>query len=285
MTATHVRFPPRWLNTLVPISPSSATATGMSLYTASNPVPVLLQNALWAVAVVGGARLLPGPRVAWQPPYDAATRALLEAAWTELVGGPIAGIAVYERLQAARPATVLLLCAGRRSLLVRVRQDPESFALEEHVSAVAQERGASLVRVPRLVGSGAEGGWHWRAYEAMSTRPHRPVRRLVAGLVEEVGALVEACVARPDGTPAGWRGMHGDLTPWNLRRAGGRTWLIDWEDCGWGPPNADAVYFEGVVSAMGGGQVRRVAEAPESASRRPPTGPRASPPASPRRSR
>jgi thiamine kinase-like enzyme len=37
--------------------------------------------------------------------------------------------------------------------------------------------------------------------------------------------------------------MHGDLTAWNLRRAGGDLWLVDWEDAGFGPPGADDAYF------------------------------------------
>ncbi len=47
--------------------------------------------------------------------------------------------------------------------------------------------------------------------------------------------------------------MHGDLTPWNLRvrRDGGVT-LVDWEDAGWGPPQADAVLLHASRRALFG---------------------------------
>jgi aminoglycoside phosphotransferase (APT) family kinase protein len=46
--------------------------------------------------------------------------------------------------------------------------------------------------------------------------------------------------------------MHGDLTPWNLRRfPRGMLALIDWEDACWGPPAADAVLFRASAAALG----------------------------------
>ena len=73
----------------------------------------------------------------------------------------------------------------------------------------------------------------------------------VPGLTEQISELVESVVPRPAGTPTHWRGAHGDLTPWNLRRSHRGTWLIDWEDAGWAPPGADDVYFRATIATMG----------------------------------
>jgi len=53
-----------------------------------------------------------------------------------------------------------------------------------------------------------------------------------------------------------WRPMHGDLSPWNLRRRRG-LFLVDWEDAGWGPPGADEVYFEAAATVVCGRAARR----------------------------
>ena len=50
-------------------------------------------------------------------------------------------------------------------------------------------------------------------------------------------------LSRPEGTPAHWRGSHGDLSPWNLRtELRGAVRIIDWEDAGFAPPGVDELY-------------------------------------------
>lgn len=50
-----------------------------------------------------------------------------------------------------------------------------------------------------------------------------------------------------------WRPMHGDLTPWNLRRLrDGRLTLLDWEDASWGPDGADEVLYRATEAALSG---------------------------------
>lgn len=57
--------------------------------------------------------------------------------------------------------------------------------------------------------------------------------------------------------------MHGDFTPWNLRRlANGDLALLDWEGAGWGPPGADEVLYRAAATAVLGAPPVRV-EAPE----------------------
>jgi hypothetical protein len=260
----HIRFPPKWRLVLVPESPRAASALGVTLYTASKPAPLAAQRALWAVARVFGGRALPGPREQWAPPLPAGTFAALCDQLRASIGREPDGYAIYERPQRERAGGLTMLaCAGRASLLVRARTDAAELAIERRVSAAYAAHPATAFRVPRLAGAGELDGWHWVAYETIATRPHAPVRRAPGRLFDDVGELVEAALDRPAGTPEHWRGAHGDLTPWNLRRSGTGTWLIDWEDAGWAPPGSDRVYFAAVTAATGGGPARPIPVADE----------------------
>jgi len=245
-----VRFPPGWQNVLVPITPRGATALGTTLYTASRRGPLLAQRALWAVARAGGARFLPGPREHWNTPVEDPAWTRLWEAWSDLLGG-VDGLAIYERPQRSRTGLLLALWNPGASLVVRLRHGPSGITAEQRVASSARELGAVTFRVPRVLGQGTEDGWHWVASEGMASRPHRPVLKITSGLLAEVAATVERGLERPAVTPSHWRPAHGDLTPWNLRRAAHTTWLIDWEDAGWAPPNADAVYFEACAQTLG----------------------------------
>jgi hypothetical protein len=254
-SVAYVRFPPRWHNVLLPTRPGRAATVGMSLYTASKPIAVALQQSLWLAARLSGARVLPGRRETWVPPVETDVYGQLWSDWTELVGRPIDGAAVYERLQSERASLTLLLCAGSASLLVRVRRNPAELERELTLSAAAATRRPRGFHVPAAAGRGATADWHWAAYEAIATRPHLPRYRLADETFDEVTDLVEHVTPRPVGTPEHWRGAHGDIVPWNLRRARRRTWLIDWEDAAWAPPGTDRLYLSAVVAAMRPGRV------------------------------
>src|SRR3954470_500453 len=145
----HIRFPPKWRLVLVPETPRSATALGITLYTASKPAPLAAQRALWAAARLFGGRALPGAREQWQPPLPAATFAELRRQLAAAIGRDPEAFAIYERPQRERAAGLTLLaCAGRDSLLVRVRADEAELALERRVSAAHAARPAGSFRVP-----------------------------------------------------------------------------------------------------------------------------------------
>jgi aminoglycoside phosphotransferase (APT) family kinase protein len=70
-------------------------------------------------------------------------------------------------------------------------------------------------------------------------------------VARQASALLEKELARPGGTPAHWRPMHGDFVPWNLREdRTGTLWLLDWEDAGWGPPYADVVRYAAAYQSI-----------------------------------
>lgn len=260
MGATHyLRFPPGMGHVLVPSGPPAAAALGMTLYTASRLRPLTAQRLLWLLARAGGIRAVPGRRERWRPPMGEDVLSELLSQWRDAVGAPVVGLAIYNRPQEHRPALSLMVCAGKRSLLVRVRPEARGLMLEQRVSEVAETFGANVFHVPRLRASGSAGGWSWVGYEVIGQRPHAPARSAGPELFAQVSKLVETAVPRPDTCPVGWRGSHGDLTPWNLRRSGGRVWLIDWEDARFAPPGADEVYFALTRAALGGKSWLKVA--------------------------
>lgn len=245
-----MRFPPHWQHVLIPTAPPAATALGMTLYTASRPVPVLAHQVLWWTARISRGRLVPGRRESWAAPLPADTFTELWREWTAMIGRTPEAVAVYKRPQSERSGLTLLLCAGDSSALVRVRADAATLVRERQISEVAATVLPSAFRVPHLIDAGTVDGWSWVGYELIARRPHLPVRAEVRGLYDQISELVESVVERRLDVPPHWRGAHGDLTPWNLRRSHSGVWLIDWEDAGWAPPGADAVYFRAVVAAM-----------------------------------
>ncbi len=235
----------------------------MTLYSASRPLPLFAQRALWAAARVTRGRMVLGRPEHWVPPVDEETFASLWAAWCRLAEGPVDGLAVYERMQGTHTSLTVLLCAEHRSMFIRVRRNPADLALESRISEAARARPALQFRVPAILGAGQENGYHWTAYEPMALRPHGPARHAPLELTEQVARLVESVIPRPADVPSHWRGSHGDLTPWNLRRSHTGRWLIDWEDARWAPPGADYVYFAAVRTALNGKRVSRLELADE----------------------
>jgi len=158
--------------------------------------------------------------------------------------GQFERFALIVRRQHSRTGfALLLLHAGRSVAFVKVRDEASPLVREERALAALQERPAPSVKAPAPLASGTSESWTWLATSPMTSRPHvpednAPVDDVVAELQERLSGL-----PRPPDTPVHWTPMHGDLTPWNLRSSSGQRWLLDWEDAGYGPPGADALYY------------------------------------------
>lgn len=251
----YARFPPGHGKVSVPLGSRRVAMAGLSLYVASRRVAVLAQRAAWVMVALSGTRVL-GRRLPWSPPMGGDVWRGLLREWRKAVG-PFDDIAVYEPRQASRHRmAALLLQDGKAKAFVKADPAGRGLEIERRVLAAFEERPASSFRTPVTVGNGRCEDWGWLAMAALPCRhPHRAARSVRLGaLVEEVQGGV-ASVLDPGDAPAGWRPMHGDLAPWNLRRVGrGLPWLLDWEESSWGPPGADATYFRATSALVTGGR-------------------------------
>jgi hypothetical protein len=244
-------------NVLIPTGSRRGALAGIALITRSKPAALAAQWGLYAAVAVLGPRIVPGDRVRWVPPGGSAR-------WRALAArvGPFDDLALYERPQASRTGlAAVLLRAGRPVGFLKLREDPAELD-REHLAMVALTRARpETFRLPRVLDRGETADWHWLVMEAMPPRPAAPARRVpLSRMVADIQRCLEPLLP-PQDVPAHWRPMHGDLTPWNLRRCGrGLPWLIDWEDATWAPPGADQVYYAATSAAALG---RRPVSPPE----------------------
>jgi len=213
-----------------------------------------MHSAAWALVSLFGPRVLPGGARPWTPPVPAQTWDELCASWREQTG-PFDSFAVYQRVQRERGGVaVLLLHEGNPTAFVKLRSDGATELEHELLvlRALWEYRPRSFV-VAEPLGTGHVGGWSYLAMSALPARRHRPPNGPPIGLIAREIEAALAGLPRPESVPAHWRPMHGDLTPWNLRRlADGRLVLFDWETAAWGPPQADEVLYRATAEASGG---------------------------------
>ncbi|MGH8873660.1 MAG: phosphotransferase family protein [Acidimicrobiia bacterium] len=164
-----------------------------------------------------------------------------------------------ERRQANRSGQAVLLVRGGQPIaFVRVRRglDPETDPEVKSLRLLRESRPRTF-RIPEVLAAGRVKDWGYVALSALPVALHRPPRRpALEAIIEEIQTGLEA-LPRPDGTPRLWVPMHGDLTPWNLRRLpDGDLVLLDWERAGWGPPGADQLLYQASEVAFGWRSVR-----------------------------
>jgi len=235
----------------VPVGTRQDTRAGLALYAGCRRHVLLAQRAACHAVSAVGSRALPGPRLAWRPPMPAERWADLLATWRRDVG-EFTRFALVLRRQHSRPGfALLLLRSGTAVAFVKVREAAGPLRREQQALDLLGQRRAPGMHVPVPLAIGISGPWTWLGLSAMASRPHQPeqdapVEQVVAQLQERLRPM-----PRPPGTPAHWTPMHGDLTPWNLRWAAGQRWLLDWEDVGYGPPGADALYYRATCASVG----------------------------------
>ena len=173
--------------------------------------------------------------------------------WESQLGSP-EGFAVYHRRPAGRQGfNLLALRDGEPRAYLKLRVGGGArLANEYRALECVRAYGPKTFKAPECLLLGEHAGWHYLALTALPVRPHRPPRHArLEPVVREIDAALHT-LPRGAETPAHWRPMHGDFTPWNLRRLDdGPLVLFDWEDAGWGPPGADVVLFRSSEAALG----------------------------------
>lgn len=248
--ARYKDFPPGWGHLLIPTSSRAAALAGLALYAPCRRRAVAAHRlARTAVRLLGPAAL-PGEAGAWDSGIPDDVWPELAAEWTQSLGA-FDDMAGYRRSTDRAGLSVLLLRRGAPLAFLKIRER-DSGGLEWERRTLERVNAAPLreVMAPRPLAAACVRGWH---YLAMTPLPpvlhHPPSRAPLERITNEIGAAL-AGLERAAGVPAHWRPMHGDFTPWNLRAAGDRLFLVDWEDAGWAPPGADLVLYRAVQTAM-----------------------------------
>ncbi len=246
-------FPPGWENIKVPTSSRRAMLAGIATYAPCLPKGIWGQRAVAALVRIAGPRALPGKSFEWQPP-------LPEPDWTQLVAvikdaiGPYDAHSVYERRRGRPGLLMLFMRAGRPIGFLKARQGTGEAIARERLALEAIEGAAPRsFAAPRLLTAGEIGGdWTFVLTSAMPPGIHRMLPTGPPLEIHRDVAVALGGLPKPEGTPSHWEPFHGDFTPWNLRRfREGPPWLIDWEESGWGPPEADAAFYYASSHAIG----------------------------------
>jgi glycosyltransferase involved in cell wall biosynthesis len=257
MQERYKDFPPGWGHLKIPTSSRQAARAGLALYSPCKPAGFLAQRVTWEFVRLFGPKLLPWPSEGWTTALHPDTWSRLAAEWRKWVG-PFDTKAIYARTQDQR--------AGLSCLLIR-RGCPIGFVKMAHACKQrirAEFEAAKLVgayrpsafKIPEVLTSGSVDQWNYVLYAPLAAGLHRPVVYPPLSLILSEIREALADLSRSPNTPAHWEPMHGDLTPWNLRQTDdGSLVLIDWEEAGWGPPEADRVLYVTVAAHLSGGSV------------------------------
>lgn len=255
-------YPPGRGNVMIPATSRRGIVVGLDLHAPCRRAGVTFHRLARRAARIGGLAAVPGRKVDWKPPLPAQTWDRLVADWQGHFGY-FDALAVYERTRPIRQGfSTLLLQDGRSVAFIRVREEGIDAIQREHaILESISIRPPRVIQVPLPLGMGTRDGWAWLATEALPEGPYfpslRPPLDVITREIREA-LMGQLPTAPPDDS---WVPMHGDLTPWNLRR-GNAFYLVDWEDAGWGPPAADEVYFEAAAAVVCGCPARRNWPAP-----------------------
>ena len=188
-------------------------------------------------AALGSGRLRPTDGPTWPSASADEIRDVLAVA---LPGFEIVGVAVPR--QRGRHRLSLLGRHTGRSVVVKLGADDGTLEREAHALELLERDPLPGIATPRVLASGrAHLGGETTAFVATTAialtrqRPavDEPLRTFESDLAARLHAL-----PHPTST-AGLTPVHGDLTPWNLRRTPRGLALFDWEDAGWAPPDSD----------------------------------------------
>jgi hypothetical protein len=227
------------------MSDRASALVAMGLFT---PVKWQARFAGWVargLVRVFGPRMLPGRAFEWDCPITPEIWEQLIAEWAAH-WGTFETIAVYERTHISHPGLgFLFMRHGTPIAFAKVRQtDVESLENEARAMRLVWRHQPSSFNIPEPLAYGRVGAWHYLAMSPLPGGSHSvPRSTLLDPIIEDIHMALQDLPREPS-APGHWEPMHGDLTPWNLRRiASGGLVLIDWECSGWGPPGTDEVLY------------------------------------------
>lgn len=216
------------------------------------------------VAVAGTAGLPPATGC-WWPGLDADRLATaLRAEFPALV---VVG-AVAPRQPSRRRLSLLCHAAGN-PLVVKLGDATGAFETEHRALELLVADPLPGIATPRPCGVGtlpvqaADGSTiAFVATAALALAAQRPaigeaLRTFESDLAGRLGTLTS-----PPSGASGLVPVHGDLTPWNLRRTGRGLALFDWEGAGWGEPGSDLARYRSASAELGLRWYRRREERP-----------------------
>ena len=247
-------FPPGWGHLMIPIHSRAAALAGLSLFTPCTGKSVWIHRAAWLATRILSHHALLGKISYWANPFPETTTKLLTDRLVKNIG-VFDGIAGYQRLQPGRRGFALLLLNGSKAVgFLKLREgDSESLHREyQALTALALSKPKTF-SAPSVIDFGSIQEWHFLLTTPLPSVPHRiPHAPPILQIVKEIETALSA-MHRPANMNDTWRPMHGDLTPWNLRRLqDGRLTLFDWEDASWGPDGADEVLYRATEAALSG---------------------------------
>lgn len=254
MTQRYKDFPPGWHHLRIPVTSRRSALAALAMYAACRPTAIWAQRVAWAGVWLAGPRILPGRAVPWVPLGDVAWSELMERLRAELPAFDT--VAGYQRSQPGRGGCSLLLMRRDQpvAFLKLACSDDGAPSPAEHALAIMRRSRVTAFLVPQVLSGGALPGWRYFATTPLPSRLHRPPNAPPLDVIaREIDAAL-AALPRPAHSPSHWRPMHGDLTPWNLRQSGRQLFLVDWEQCGWGPPGADVLLYRVTDAVLRGGR-------------------------------
>ncbi|MCP3974530.1 MAG: phosphotransferase, partial [bacterium] len=256
MFGIYKRFPPRRGHLLIPVASRESALAGLALYAPTKRTGAWVQRGAWVVTSLFGPRALPARRVEIESPLGEPEpwQALVDE-WQHRLGA-FDATALYTPPDVGRSGlAVMLLDRGRPVAFVKVRRGAEATRLQNEATALDLMATAEpqTFSIAHALASGHQSGWNYLAITPLARELHRaPTRPPLGQIIDEI-QLGLSGLPRPERTPAHWKPIHGDFTPWNLRkmRTDGLV-LFDWEAAGWGPPGADLVMYLSSAAALGG---------------------------------
>lgn len=199
-----------------------------------------------------GPRWTPGKRVAldWGELLGVGVWSELEGRLRDIVGG-FEHVVVYQPPQSARRGLALLLVGSDGAVaFIKARPVDDDGLVRELEVLRHLDGGTSRVWIPRVLASGEVGMWRFVVTEPIPSSRHVPARSVDSETLEWIADSLSGVVGQQP--IEGHVPIHGDLTPWNVRRlTDGRYAIFDWENAGWGPRGADSSYFIASSRALG----------------------------------